>query len=368
MKSKKLACGLLSLSLAASMTVPAFAAPLKFSDVPKGQWYTSAINSMVEKGLFQGTSTPVNGVGTFSPKQTMSRAEFLQVVIKFLDQKKLASVQKMYPEEPWYYPAYQIATEWSIVDPVYDFTLDDILQPMTREQMAKVLVRAGQVKEEFLPHEIDEGVIADFDSITPWYKYYVKCAYRAGLLTGVDDQGTFLPHGTLSRAEASTVLYRLVVPKARTPIAYEPEYKQPEIDSSIEQIEGNQTWKEGEPHAAPKVGDTVIKADGTKVVLKETTLANGRKILGLYQGVDIATGVRGKNGNTLKPGFSGWNDLSVLVKDERTGECYTSVEWSDIDLNVGTSLPNGKYDGEIRNSFFEWDAEDGMWYWIGADY
>ena len=40
---------------------------ITFSDLPESHWGYSTIMPMVEKGLFNGTSAVVDGVGTFSP-------------------------------------------------------------------------------------------------------------------------------------------------------------------------------------------------------------------------------------------------------------------------------------------------------------
>lgn len=38
---------------------------ISFSDVPKSHWGDFAISEMTSRGLFSGTTAPVNGVGTF---------------------------------------------------------------------------------------------------------------------------------------------------------------------------------------------------------------------------------------------------------------------------------------------------------------
>lgn len=53
-----------------------------FSDVPSTHWAYKNIMAMTSKGLFSGTTTPVNGVGTFAPDKTMTRAEFVTVVMR----------------------------------------------------------------------------------------------------------------------------------------------------------------------------------------------------------------------------------------------------------------------------------------------
>ena len=52
---------------------------LIFTDVPSSHWAYKPIMNMVNKGIIAGTTTPVNGVGTFSPDSPMTRAQFITV-------------------------------------------------------------------------------------------------------------------------------------------------------------------------------------------------------------------------------------------------------------------------------------------------
>ena len=324
--------------------------------------------------MFQGTTAPVNGVGTFSPDKTMSRAEFIQVVVKHLDENELTIMQRIYQDEPWYLPAYELAAEMGLIAKS-EFSLKELVNPMSRQEMAMVLVRAAEVKGENMTNKITVETIADYETIAPQYRDYVRSAYKAGLIAGTDQKGTFAPHATLNRAQASMVLYRLVVPESRKPgvdkVVIEtptPENnKQNGVNHGAIEVAGPQTWREGEPHAVPKAGDTVIKKDGTKVVLKEYTLPTGRKIVGLFQGVDVATGVKGVNGATLEVGDAGWTDSSFLMRDPKTGEVYTQDQWvhiSSIVDELNEKNVSGK-DGEVRNTWCVYDGNIELWYFDG---
>ena len=77
--------------------------------------------------------------------------------------------------------------------------------------MAKVITRAVEyLKEE--PVADTSTYIAklnDYDRMKEEYKPYVLQAYAKGILSGYDD-GTFRDDGLLTRAEASSVLVRLI--------------------------------------------------------------------------------------------------------------------------------------------------------------
>ena len=80
---KKLTGLFLSLVLTLSLSTVAFATDLSFSDVPETDWAYDTIMRATELGLFKGTSPiDANGVGTFNPNGTMSRAEFITVCLR----------------------------------------------------------------------------------------------------------------------------------------------------------------------------------------------------------------------------------------------------------------------------------------------
>lgn len=127
-----------------------------------------------------------------------------------------------------------------------------------------------------------------------------------------------------------------------------------------------QTWKEGQAHSMPKEGDIVIKADGTKVVLKRDPAFGN--VLGGGQSVDIWTGVPGVViGGHIKDynnGVDSGKDMTVLKKSAKTGEVHTESEWSSIKFATN---PNGEYrgdyDGEVFRTWWHWDAQCQDWYW-----
>ena len=403
MDKKKIACSLLSLSLVASLSAPAMAAntPLlvapqsveqteytlkSFSDVPSNHWAHKAIMTMVQKGMVSGTSAPdANGIGTFAPDAPMTRSQFLTIVTRYLYPDEVDAMKsKLSAGTAWYEANYQVAIDKGLITKSEFENRAELLgnnpinKPMSRQEMALVLVRAMEAKGEDTSDKISIPTIADFEKIAPQYRDYVRVAYKAGLISGTDKAGTFAPSVTLSRAQASMVLYRLVVPESRTPGVDKVETPTTPstgggIENSgvgdmasgrVEEVAGNQTWKEGEPHAVPKAGDTVIKKDGTKVVLKMYTLPSGTQVLGLFQGVDIATGVKNTNGTITEVGDTGWTDPSTLIKDPKTGECYTQQQWVEIRGLMDVGNP-GKSNGEIRMNWFKWHENVGAWGWIG---
>ena len=308
--------GILVIALAITLSVPAFAYELKsFSDVPSDFWAHDAIMDMVSRGMFAGTKAPdANGVGEFNPNGTMTRAQFITVITRYLYADKLAGMAKA-EGDPWYANNYIVAVQEGLIKKS-DFSMDAKVMNvgMSREEMAYVLVRAMEVMGESSGSTVSNSRIPDYNKIGTAYRSHVKIAYTKGLIVGTDAAGTFNPKGTLNRAQAATVIYRLIAPETRKPV--DPNgggiTVSPDDGVNKGQVATGTTWVEGEKHdyTAVKAGATVVRADGTKVVLKETKVGN-IYILGYGQGVDFVTGTV-RNGNVrtadkLGGAWSGFN-------------------------------------------------------------
>lgn len=204
---RKIVSAALACALAASLSVPALAADLTFSDVPSNHWAAQPIIEMTEQGLFSGTTTPVNGVGTFAPDATMTRGAFLTVLTRWLFPEELDAMSAV-PGAPWWQNNYTLALQNGLLK---DKELGgDLDKAMNRQEMAVVLARAAQGLGLAPDTLVSESAIPDWYSIGEGYREGVRFSYSMGFIGGVDSKGTFNPNGTLTRAQAATVVYRLL--------------------------------------------------------------------------------------------------------------------------------------------------------------
>ena len=325
-----------------------------FSDVPRSHWAYNSIMQMAQRGMIAGTTTPVNGVGTFAPEMTMTRAQFVTVVTRYMYANELKNYANV--GGAWYAGNYEIAVDKGLIKES-EFSMESMNTPMTRQEMAMVLVRAMEQLGEENGTLISTSKIPDYNKIGTYYRNYVQIAYSKGLICGTDAAGTFNPMGTLNRAQAATVLYRLVDVGTRAEVDLSTVTPKEEV----QQTAGKQTFYEGQKHNKPQAGDVVIKADGTKVVIQYD--ANG--IL-RAEGCDIYTGVVLDNGNVVRDGMVSYEDQRVFRKDSITGEMLSMGDWNKL---RGELNPNGKYagdyDGEIMNTWYKWNSAAGLWSWIG---
>lgn len=307
-----------------------------FWDVQPNDWYYTQVQAMVQRGLFAGKGPIDNGVGTFAPNDTMTKAEFITVVARmFYKDDEINNFDS--GTGIWWDKYYNACVSKGIFSE-YEMAYDSMEQGMSREEMSFVAINAlrkleGQSNKTYLMTNA-KTVIPDYTEVSKHLQSYVVQAYADGLLCGTDAQGTFAPKDTLTRAEASTVLYRIVESDARTPKRDLYSTNQGSGNNSSHQFAENTaspiTIKEGEKtlRRLAKEGDTVIKADGSKVVLKKGP--NG--ILGEGQGVAADLGATTET--NMHAGYT-------VTDYNKTGYVFaSSVYFED---STGTSVHNQKY-------------------------
>ncbi len=215
---RKLITQVIVLVILAAMLITAIGAAkiTRFSDVPRSYWGYETIMRMTEEGIFKGTTEPVNGVAKFSPEDEMTRAEFITASLRatFTEASEITNDSKV-----WWRKYYYFALENGILirGELDDGQLD---KPMTREEMSMIMVRCVEEMGEKLSQRIKWNRIPDYHEIDNYFKYYVRDCYSYGLLCGVDDDGTFDPKATLTRAEAATVICRLIDKDMRVDIDF----------------------------------------------------------------------------------------------------------------------------------------------------
>lgn len=201
---KRVLALLLSLVLAAS---PALAAewfpPVQsypgFADVAQDTWYTDAVKTCYEAGLMQGTSAE-----RFSPGETMSVAEVATIAARMRAAITGEPIPSATPRpgqtKEWYddYVDYLTAAGVSVALPT---------QRATRDQFVAYL--AAVTPQEELPAINAISALPDSDSQA------VLSFYNAGILTGVDEYGTFHASGSLTRAECAAMVARILRPALR---------------------------------------------------------------------------------------------------------------------------------------------------------
>ncbi|TCT13976.1 S-layer family protein [Natranaerovirga pectinivora] len=165
-------------------------------------WAKNQIEELVSRGIINGYED-----GTFRPENTLSTGEYLKLVIAALGFTDITNATSGH----WANNYRTKAVELGIIksnDYVGNSQLD---RPITRTEMTRIIVNAYEYKEKTsIPVNEDfKFIIKDYNNIGNNDVNTVLKSYKAGLIVG-DTNNNFRPTGNATRAEATTVIMRLI--------------------------------------------------------------------------------------------------------------------------------------------------------------
>ncbi len=205
MKNKrKILSILLTLAMAVGLLPTfAFAAPGNFPDVPTGEWYYNDVQKAANTGLINGYPD-----GTFGPNRNMTYAEAVKLAA-CMHQKHTTGSVTLKNGNPWYQTYVDYAKAHSIISKNYPWESN--------------ATRAGYV--EIFAHALPDSALEERNTVLNDSIPDVKMShpqassiyklYRAGVLTGNNASGTFLPNNNIRRCEVAAILIRMMDPSVR---------------------------------------------------------------------------------------------------------------------------------------------------------
>lgn len=197
MEKKRFLAGAMSIALAVTMlSTTAFAASVKFTDVPSSHWASTSISKMADKGIMSGI-----GNNLFAPSNTLTGAEFVTMIVRHFYEDKLGT-----EGEKWYSP-YMTAAEKA---GVLDGTNVTATSTINRYDMAQLMYNVLKAEGISTTPLSDTSKVADWASVPSTYRDAVSVCYNMGMLSGVDNNGTFNGTGVMDRAQAAVVMDRLL--------------------------------------------------------------------------------------------------------------------------------------------------------------
>lgn len=173
-----------------------------FADIADDFWGKDAILGLYEKDIVAGA-----GDGFFRPNNTITRAEFVQMVVKAFgfgmngDAANFEDVQNV----DWFSKAVQIAYTNGIVNGTSATTFSPN-ENITRQDMMVILTNAANASGKTLVAGNVE--FADADSISDYAKDAVAKMTGSGVVYGAD--GNVNPLANATRAEAAAMLARIL--------------------------------------------------------------------------------------------------------------------------------------------------------------
>ena len=192
MMRRKLSLALAVILAVSLFSLPAQAADNRFTDVPSTHWAHDAIEYVVDKDLFAGTSAT-----TFSPEGTMTRA-MLWVVLARMDGVDTSKTNG----GAWY----QAGLDWAVKNGISDGTNPN--NNITREQFASMLYRYAENAGEDITADTSElNRFIDTINIASYALEPLAWAVENGIVSGTSSD-TISPAGNATRAQVATMLMR----------------------------------------------------------------------------------------------------------------------------------------------------------------
>ncbi len=173
-----------------------------FSDVPSTHWAYSPINELFEKNILSGYAD-----GSFLPGNEVTRAEFAKMLAGafYSGQSASANAFNDVNTGDWHFEYIALLFDKGIIlgDENGNFNPSN---PISRQDMAVMVLR---VQGDNLKEIREYTGFSDQNEIDAYAAESVNALYAAGILNGMPD-GSFMPKGRLSRAEAAKVIYELL--------------------------------------------------------------------------------------------------------------------------------------------------------------
>lgn len=173
-----------------------------FSDINSVPWASEAIVALAKKNVVSGYSD-----GTFSPNGTVTREEFVTMIIRAADLNTTGVFCDFTDvnHDAWYYPFVASAYTNNILSGMGNGKIG-IGENITRQDMAVILDKTmTRMRMEAAKDTSFE--FSDYESIADYAKESVEKLAAMGVIKGSD--GRFNPQGKLTRAEAAIVIYTL---------------------------------------------------------------------------------------------------------------------------------------------------------------
>jgi len=186
----------------------------QFDDVDENQWYGKPIATAFEYGLMKG-----NSATTFGPKGNMKISEAITIAARVHSIYRTGS-SDFAESTPWYQVYVDYALEKEIVAGSV-FGAADWDRPATRAEMAYIFSRSLPASE--LPAKNTVNSLPDtpegYDSSngqprTPHRASIIRL-YEAGVVAGDAGTNAFRPNDPITRAEAATIISRVILPDTR---------------------------------------------------------------------------------------------------------------------------------------------------------
>lgn len=176
----------------------------RYLDDVGGHWAESMINDLHNKGIVNGSDNK------FYPNNNITRAEFCTLIAKAFYMDKTGSTSSFSDVTPdnWYYSYVGLLNAKGIVSGMGDGTFG-AGRNITRQDMAAIIARCMKDLGKSTEATRDMAEFTDAAEIASYSVEAVEMLYTANVISGYED-GSFNPTANLTKAEAATVIFKLL--------------------------------------------------------------------------------------------------------------------------------------------------------------
>lgn len=175
-----------------------------FADVPADAWYAGSVQTAYSYGLIDGKTD-----GVFDPDGSLTLAEAVKLAA-CLHRVYAEGTAVFAPSAPWYQTYVDYARQAGVLTADYA----DFDAFATRADFAMLFAAALPADALEAVGDVEDGAIPDV-SASDAYADAVYRLYRAGVLTGADTAGRFLPQSGIRRSEVAAIVARMADPALR---------------------------------------------------------------------------------------------------------------------------------------------------------
>ena len=181
-----------------------------FTDMAEGAWYYNDVLAAWSDGLVNGRSET-----SYEPTGNITLAEAVKLAASMNQLYTEGKVSLVNGTDAWYSTYVEYAEEKGIIK---SGEYKDLTAMATRAQFATIF--AAALPEAALPqiNGIGEKEIPDVE-MSDRYGEAVLKLYRAGILTGNDEAGTFAPTTNIKRSEVAAIVNRMMNEEIRKTFA-----------------------------------------------------------------------------------------------------------------------------------------------------
>lgn len=169
-----------------------------FTDVSENSWYYDYVIFAVKKGLINGRSDSI-----YDPETNLSIAEAIKIAACMHQLYDTGSIT-LKNSLPWY----DSYVKYALNNGITTRTYTNYDTRISRSEFVSIFYRSMPSSEYKLINTIGDNSIPDVNS-SDTHASYIYAFYRAGIVIGNDNLGTFYPNANIRRSEVAAIITRM---------------------------------------------------------------------------------------------------------------------------------------------------------------